>query len=223
MVRNSFDKDMEALHLDMIRMGGLIETAIAKSIEALQTKNAELAAEVVREDRQVDDMEKTIESRCLRLLMRQQPVARDLRAISTALKMITDMERIGDQAADIADIGMRFQNREFVAMVKHIPQMAALASEMVTESIDAFVGYNLEQANKTMKKDDEVDRLFSEVKKDLIEILNQEKQPDAENADQAIDIMMIAKYLERIADHAVNICEWVVFFVTGEHKNKKIL
>ena len=116
MVRNSFDKDMEALHLDMIRMGGLIETAIAKSIEALQTKNAELAAEVVREDRQVDDMEKTIESRCLRLLMRQQPVARDLRAISTALKMITDMERIGDQAADIADIGMRFQNREFVAM-----------------------------------------------------------------------------------------------------------
>lgn len=218
--RSEFDRELENLHLDIIRMGGLIEDAIDKSISALEKRDKPLSEEIVANDKKIDDLERTIETECLRLLLRQQPVAKDLRAISTALKMITDMERIGDQASDIADLSLRFDDSQpFVSTVRHIPLMANIASQMVKSSIDSFVKSDVDAARAVMKRDDEVDNLFEKVKQDLISILVQKP----EEADQCIDVLMIAKYLERIGDHAVNIGEWVEFFVTGEHKHAKIL
>lgn len=218
MSRTYFDKELEILHTDLIKMGAMIEEAIEKSIKALETGDHELADEVIHFDKQVDDIEKVIESRCLRLLLRQQPVAKDLRAISTAIKMITDMERIGDQAADIADIAKRFQENNITKISEHIPNMAAIAIEMVSASINAFINSDLAAARKTMERDDEVDNLFDIVKQELIHIL----KTDPSKADEAIDVMMIAKYIERIGDHAVNICEWVEFYETGVHKSTQL-
>lgn len=217
--RAEFDHELEQLHLDMIRMGGLVEDAIDKSIIALEKRDRELAREIIANDKAIDDLDRVIESQCLRLLLKQQPVAGDLRAISTALKMITDMERIGDQAADIADVSLRFEDKPFVTRFEHIPLMANIASSMVKDSINAFVKSDIEAAKEVMKRDDEVDNLFETVKQDIVAIM----QKSIEDVDQAIDFLQIAKYLERIADHAVNVCEWVVFSVTGEHKNTKIL
>lgn len=217
--RTEFDHELEQLHLDMIRMGGLIEEAIDKSIVALEKRDRELAQKIISDDKAIDDLERQIETECLRLLLKQQPVARDLRAISTALKMITDMERIGDQAADIADVSLRFDDRPFLKTLEHIPLMANIASAMVKESISAFVKSDLAAAKEIIDRDDEVDNLFDTVKQDIIAIMVKSN----EEADQAIDFLQIAKYLERIGDHAVNICGWVIFSVTGEHKNKRII
>ncbi len=154
-------------------------------------------------------MEQQIENTCLRLLMREQPVAGDFRIVFAALKMITDMERIADQAADIAALSFRFERQTFGDMVYHIPAMERVAKDMVSAAIRSFVGRNLELALETMERDDEVDDLFDVVKNDLIELLREDD--GGKSADQAIDVLMIAKYLERIADHAVNICEWVEY------------
>lgn len=217
--REEFDRELEQLHLDMIRMGGLIEEAIDKSIVALEKRDRQLAEEIIRNDKAIDDMDRLIETECLRLLLKQQPVARDLRAISTALKMITDMERIGDHASDIADMSLRFDERPFIKTMEHIPLMAHIASSMVKDSINAFVKSDTDAAWKIIDRDDEVDTLFDTVKQDIIDVMVSSR----EDADQAVDFLQIAKYLERIGDHAVNICEWVIFSVTGEHKSKKIL
>lgn len=217
--RTEFDHELEILHLDMIRMGGLIEDAIDKSIDALEKRDRDLAARVIENDKQIDDLERVIETQCLRLLLKQQPVAKDLRAISTALKMITDMERIGDHASDIADLMLRFGEEPYIRALEHIPLMAGIASSMVKDSVTAFVKSDVALSHEIMARDDEVDSLFETVKRDIIEILVHLP----EQANQCIDFMMIAKYLERIGDHAVNIAEWVVFFVTGEHKDTKII
>ncbi|MDD2954699.1 MAG: phosphate signaling complex protein PhoU [Oscillospiraceae bacterium] len=217
--RMAFNNELQALHNDLVRMGGMIEDAIEKSVRSLEMHSREQAQGIIDGDQTVDRMEKDIESRCLNLLLRQQPVAGDLRAISTALKIITDMERIGDQAADIADITMHFTDGESPSMAKHLPMMAQVASDMVHKSVTAFVKNDLELARSTMEQDDEVDALFLKVRSDLISLL----QSSADHADQAIDVMMMAKYLERIGDHAVNICEWVEFSITGEYKNTRIL
>ena len=218
-MRNSFDRELEELNYSLIKMGGIIEKAIDLSIHALSTRNPALCRQIIKDDDIVDNMEREIESKCLRLLQLQQPVARDLRIISTALKMITDMERIGDQAADIAEIALLFDGKIFIKELDHIPQMADIAAEMVKQSIDAYVRHDMELASKVMKRDDEVDELFDIVKVDLVQLIVQ----DEKNADQAIDLLMIAKYLERIADHAVNLGEWVIFSITGEHKNTRII
>ena len=160
-----------------------------------------------------------METRCLKLLLRQQPVARDLRSISTALKIVTDMERIGDQAADIADISMHLRSADVAVIASHLEEMAREAVDMVHSSIDAFVRTDVELAKKTIAQDDAVDALFIKVRDDV----TQRIRADAAKADEAIDVMMVAKYLERIGDHAVNICEWVEFYTTGEHKNTRIL
>ncbi len=219
MARSHFDNELELLNSDLIKMGSLIESAIEKSIQALDPAYRHLAEEISAGDNLVDEMERTIESRCLRLMLRQQPVAKDLRAISTAMKMVTDMERIGDQAADIAAIALRFNGSGIENMAQHIPQMAQIAISMVTGSIDAFVKKDLELARQIADMDDQVDALFDVVKHELIATL---QQPDS-NIDQALDTMMIAKYLERIGDHAENICEWVEFYQTGIHKKSKLL
>jgi phosphate transport system protein len=217
--RREFDKELEILHLDLIRMGGIIEEAIDNSITALEKRDKELARRIIENDNKIDDLERQIESKCLRLLLKQQPVAKDLRAISTALKIITDMERIGDQAADIADISLRFGDEPFAKSLVHIPLMASAASAMVKDSVNAFINSDVEASRAIIERDDEVDRLFDLVKQDTISIFVESKK----DADQAIDCLQIAKYLERIGDHAVNIAEWVIFFVTGEHKSAKIL
>jgi phosphate transport system protein len=162
---------------------------------------------------EIDDMEKSIEAHCLKLLLQQQPVASDLRIISTALKMITDMERIGDNAEDIAEIARHILNQKFIKDIVHIPQMAEATISMVTKSIDAFVKRDKKLAEEVCRSDDIVDNLFDVIKEELIEKI----QEDRSNGEQAIDLLMIAKYFERIGDHAENIAEWVIFSITGEH------
>jgi len=217
--RNIFDQELELLNLDLIKMGALAEEAIENAIGAFKNHDNKLAAAVILSDNKMNDLEKQIEAKCLSLILRQQPVARDLRKISTALKMITDIERIGDNAADIAELSMEITGEYIFEIVGHIPKMAEIAVKMVHESITAFVSADLALAQKIIDTDDEVDRLFCLVKADISEILKNGK--DTQN--NSIDFLMIAKYLERIADHAVNICEWVEFSRTGKHKNRKIM
>ncbi len=217
--RNNFDTELENLNVDLIHMGSLVEQAITESIEALCSNDKQAALEIIAQDREIDELEKAIEARCLRLLMRQQPVARDLRAISTALKMITDLERIGDQAADIAELSSHFVHDDSLSIAAHIPEMGKIAVEMVKACIDAFVHNDLELAASTIQRDDEVDDLFNVVKNELIKTI----QTEPDKADLAINLLMVAKYLERIGDHAVNVCEWVTFYATGLHKKTRIL
>jgi phosphate transport system protein len=215
-MRNKFDHELENLNLELIKMGSLIENAIELSTRSLLEQNLELVGKVNELEIEIDEMEKTIESHCLKLLLQQQPVASDLRIISTALKMITDMERIGDNAEDIAEIARFMVNQKFIKDLVHIPQMAEATISMVTRSVDAFVNKDRKLAEEVCASDDIVDNLFQVVKKELIEKI----QENTENGEQAIDLLMIAKYFERIGDHAENIAEWVIFSITGEHKPK---
>ena len=212
-MRNKFEEQLATLHDMLIEMGAMIEKAITMAIQALVEQNEEMANMAIAYDDEIDHKEKDIEALCLRLLLQQQPVARDLRLISAALKMITDMERIGDQAADISEITLMLTGVTYIKKLEHIPQMAVTASKMVTDSIDAFVKKDLELANAVIECDDVVDGLFTTIKDDLIELIG----ADRTNGEQAIDLLMIAKYFERIGDHATNIAEWVVFSITGTH------
>jgi len=216
-MRNKFNKQLEKLHDMLTEMGSMIERAITLAIHALVQQDEAMAKQAIAFDDEIDHMEKEIESTCMRLLLQQQPVARDLRLISSALKMITDMERIGDQAADISEIALYLIGKTYIKKLEHIPQMAAATSKMVTESIDAFVKTDLDLAWKVIEYDDVVDELFDSVKYDLIELI----QADKANGEQAIDLLMIAKYFERIGDHATNIAEWVVFSITGKRTGSK--
>ena len=217
--RHNFDTELEALNNELIRMSLLTEKAIESSIHAFDSADKELAREVIAKDREINDMEKLIEAKCLSLILRQQPVARDLRVVSTALKMVTDVERIGDHAADIAEIVIHMDDAHGFELARHIPEMASAAKHMVHDAVEAFVNSNIENAKKVMQADDKVDELFNKVKNDIIEILKTEEK----NYDVVIDILMISKYLERIGDHAVNICEWIEFNQTGEYKNFRMI
>jgi phosphate transport system protein len=214
-MRNRFDQELENLNLEIIKMGGLIETSIETSANGFIQQDMELLKKVNDLELEIDDMEKTIESHCMKLLLQQQPVAADLRLISTALKMITDMERIGDNAEDIAEISKYLVDQKFIKDIEHIPMMAEATIKMVKNSVDAFVNKDKELAIEVCKSDDIVDDLFKVVKNELIGMINK----DVKNGEQAIDLLMIAKYFERIGDHAQNIAEWVIFSITGEHNN----
>lgn len=218
-MRNKFDVELEALNTDLIEMGSMIETAIASSITALIQRDLQSAERVIEYDNEIDEMERQIERRCLKLLLQQQPVATDLRAISTALKIITDMERIGDQAADISEIVTRLAGEKELLEIKNLKKMAEATIKMVNQSIDAFVAKDLVLSNEVIAYDDVVDDLFNQSKAELIHAI----QTDSRYGEQFVDLLMIAKYFERIGDHAVNIAEWVVFSITGQHKNQKIL
>lgn len=215
-MRNRFDTELENLNLELIKMGSMIENSIETSAKALINQDIVLVNKVNEYEVEIDEMEKTIESHCLRLLLQQQPVASDLRLISTALKMITDMERIGDNAEDIAEIARYLVNQKYIKDLVHIPQMAEATISMVKRAVDAFVSKDKELALEVCKDDDRVDDLFQVIKTELIEKI----QENTENGEQAIDLLMVAKYLERIGDHAENIAEWVIFSITGEHKTK---
>ncbi len=218
MMRSRFDELLTLLNNSLIEMGALIERAISQATRALLEQDAESAKRVMDGDEIIDEKEKEIESQCLKLLLHQHPVARDLRQISTALKMITDMERIGDQAADISEICIYLSRQPYIKKMEHIPEMAESTIKMVTGAIDAFVKKDLRLAEAIIDQDDEVDGLYRAVKKDLIALVHD----DVENGEQAFDFLQIAKYYERIGDHAVNIAEWVIFSITGTHKNKKV-
>ncbi|MFI3258387.1 MAG: phosphate signaling complex protein PhoU [Spirochaetales bacterium] len=214
-MRPKFDEQLMRLDSMLIEMGALIETSISTAINALVKKDVDLAKKAISIDAEIDQQEKDIETLCLKLLLKQQPVAHDLRLISAALKMITDMERIGDQAADIGEITLQLTDQSYITKLVHIPQMAEVTIKMVTESIDAFVKKDLTLASSVIAQDDIVDDLFITVRNDLLDVI----QKDPQSGKQALDLLMIAKYLERIGDHAVNITEWVVFSITGEHKS----
>lgn len=218
-MRKLFDEQLKELNIEMIKMAGQVETAIAGAAEALIKNDISLAKQVMGGDEIVDDMEKKIEHLCLKLLLQQQPVATDLRRVSTALKMTTDLERIGDQAVDIAELTLKIGRTDNV----HIPQMAKAVIRMVTDSINAYVNSDEKLANDVMAEDDRVDELFGKIRDELIEMAADSREKGKQVGEQAIDLLMVAKYLERIGDHAVNIAEWVIFSVTGVHKNAKII
>ncbi len=213
MVRNSFDKELENLHDLMVKMSGLVEESIENSILALKKQDIELAKKVYHSDDEVDELEGKIEKICLNLIARQQPLAKDLRTISTALKIITDLERIADHAADIAELTIRMSDMKYVKPLVDIPNMAELAKKMVIRSIDSYIKQDIVLAKEVCDADDEVDDLFSKIVLELINIMKN----NPETVEQATDFMFIVKYLERIGDHATNIAEWVVFNVTGSH------
>ena len=212
-MRYRYDMQLHTLDTQLTHMGELCEAAIAKVTQALNDGSIEQAQVVIKEDEEIDQIEKDIERLCLKLLLQQQPVARDLRRISASLKMITDMERIGDQTADIADIVIATKSTEEKSL-KDINRMAEATVKMVRDSVSAYVQKDLELARRVMAADDEVDDLFDLVKGDLIKFISDHK---GSAGDEAIDLIMIAKYLERIGDHATNIAEWVEFSITGIH------
>ena len=217
-MRNKFDEQLELLNKELIEMGGLIEQAIQNACAALRSHDAQRAKEAIQFDREIDEKERRIEGLCLRLLLQQQPVARDLRLISAALKMITDMERIGDQAADISEIVLVMDEKFDHIQPEEIPLMADATIAMVTNSIDAFVRRDEALAREVIDADDEVDDRFLQVRAKLIERFT----ADPRTAEYALDLFMITKYLERIGDHAVNIAEWVLFSITGVHKSSEM-
>jgi phosphate transport system protein len=212
-MRNRLDTQLDKLNNQLISMGALCENAIAIAVKALMNNDIVLAKSVKTVEIEIDQKEKEIENLCLNLILQQQPVAKDLRLISAALKMITDMERIGDQAADIAEIVSYIDLSASIHKV-HISDMAGATIKMVTDSIDAFVKHDLKLAEEVIQYDDIVDELFCKIKTDVISLITGNPQ----NGEQFVDIIMIAKYLERIGDHATNIAEWVVFSINGKHK-----
>lgn len=219
MTRINYEHELSILNEDIRQMGQMVETSIEQCFIAFEDQDYEKAENIIRGDRDINDLERAIESRCLSLILRQQPVAGDLRVVSSALKVVTDLERIGDHASDIAELILRIRGEHVYHVVRHIPGMAMAAREMVRNSIEAFINQDSETARAIEKQDDIVDELFTKVKNDVMDLL---RQPDG-HADQCIDLLMIAKYLERIGDHAVNVCEWTEFARTGVLKNVRIL
>ena len=213
MMRSRFDEQLALLNRELIEMGARCEEVIALAAKAMEDGDVKLARQVEPLDAEIDRKERDIESLCLKLLLQQQPVARDLRQISAALKMITDMERIGDQAEDIAEI-VRFLGGRGAENSDLLRDMARSTIKMVTESVDAYVKGDITLAGQVIAEDDVVDDYFARVKRALIERIAK----DPSDGEFALDLLMIAKYFERIGDHATNIAEWVIFSVTGEHK-----
>lgn len=213
MMRSRFDEQLALLNKELLEMGSLCEEVISLATRALLQGDETLAAKVGPLDSEIDQMERDIESRCLRLLLQQQPVARDLRQISAALKMITDMERIGDQASDIAEM-IGYLKDHTISETDTIFKMANATTTMVTDSVDAFVKGDIASAERVIAEDDVVDDLFASVKRDLIDLI----AAHPEDGEYAVDLLMVAKYFERIGDHAENLAEWVEFSITGVHR-----
>ena len=212
-MRNQFDRQLNTLNGELIQMGHMVEQAIEHAIEAMVHQDAEKARQNMEFDSEVDQQEKDIETLCMKLLMKQQPVARDLRLISAALKMITDMERIGDQAADISELALCLVNEKELPMMDRMKQMSQECMLMVMKALEAFVAKDIEMAKKVIARDDVIDAMFDDTKKEVIELI----QNHGAGAEVATDLLMVAKYFERIGDHATNIAEWVIFSINGTH------
>lgn len=212
-MRNQYEKELDTLNRYIEEMGKGITEAIDVAIRALMEKDVESARKTIGHDREVNHLEREIENLCLRLLLSQQPVATDLRMVSAALKMVTDMERIGDHAADISEITILLAEAGYPNDLSMVKKMADEAIFMVKESVTAYVERNANRAAEVIRHDDVVDQCFVDIKKKIIEEINQ----NIHNGEQAADVLMIVKYLERIGDHASNIAEWILFYITGEH------
>lgn len=216
-MRKKFDEQLDDLSQEMIYMGNLIEQAIENAVDALIHKNVEKAESIINSDDKIDNQERKIENLCLHLLLQQQPVAKDLRLISSTLKMITDMERIGDHATDIAELTIEMANQPYIKKLEHIEQMAKEIILMLINCLKAYVTRDVLTAENVIKHDDKVDKLFYMVKKDLIQMIHE----NYDYGEQASDLLLIAKYFERIGDHTTNIAEWIIFSVTGKHEKIK--
>lgn len=216
-MRNRFDRQLVQLNNELIEMGGMIEKAISDTVKALVNQDIEVASNVIEYDEEIDHQEREIEQLCLKLLLQQQPVAKDLRLISAALKMITDMERIGDHATDISEITIELSKESYIKKLDHIQQMAKETMVMLVQSVEAFVNKDMDKARTVIVHDDVVDDLFNKVKAELIAMIHE----DVNAGEQASDLLMAAKYFERIGDHATNISEWVIFSITGQHPDDK--
>ena len=218
-MRSVFEQELDELNQELSGMGTRVESIIEDTFEAFKTNDRDTLTKIAHGDSEIDRMEKDIETKCLSLMLRQQPVAKDLRHISMALKVVTDLERIGDHAVDIAELALRLNDKDSDTMVNYLPEMVDNVKIMLRESIDAFVTKDMEQAKSIEKRDDIIDGLFCKVKDEVVELL----KADSVLSDKAVDLLMVAKYLERIGDHAVNVCEWTEFFDTGLVKNVRIL
>ena len=216
-MRNRFDRELVRLNNELIEMGSMIEKSIETAVKAMVNQDVELANRVIESDDEIDQQERQIEDLCLKLLLQQQPVAKDLRLISSALKMVTDMERIGDHATDISEITIALADKSYIKKLEHIQQMAKETMIMLVKSIEAFVNKDIEEAYYVIKRDDVVDDLFSKVKTELVQMIHE----NVDVGEQATDLLMVAKYLERIGDHATNISEWVIFSIIGTHPREK--
>ncbi|MBQ9715004.1 MAG: phosphate signaling complex protein PhoU [Clostridia bacterium] len=213
-IRKNFEEELSSLKTQLVEMCRLTEQMIADAITALVTRDRELGKSIGQMDKRVDEYEMDIEKKCMRIMLRQQPVAKDFRSVSTALKMITDIERFGDQASDIGELVYSMPGETYIKELTHIPAMGNLAVKMVRDSVSSFINNDLELANEVVRADDKMDELFDEVKKELIAYIKK----DGNNGEQAITLMMIGKYLERIGDHAVNVAEWTQYNETGVHQ-----
>lgn len=213
-MRNAYNEQLQTLHREMTEMGAMCETAVSLAVQAVTLGESSLAEQVYEVDSGIDKKERDIESLCLKLLLQQQPVATDLRVISSALKMISDLERIGDQASDIAELVPYVHLEEGTGL--HIGDMARAVIRMVTDSVDSFVKRDLDLARAVYAADDKVDALFDQVKQELIGMIAK----DASRGEQCMDLLMVAKYLERIGDHATNVAEWVEYSITNVHPDK---
>ena len=213
-MRNKFEEQLERLHVELIQMGALCEDGISAAAEALLQNNPGLAQTAIDAEREIDQKEREVENLCIKLLLQQQPVAKDLREISAALKMISDLERIGDQASDIAELVPYVHLEEGTGL--HIGDMARAVIRMVTDSVDSVVKRDLDLARAVYTADDKVDALFDQVKQELIGMIAK----DASRGEQCMDLLMVAKYLERIGDHATNVAEWVEYSITNVHPDK---
>lgn len=217
-MRDFYDKQLEKLNNYLEEMGTLIEHAIQESISALMKQDKEEAEKTIRYDSEINNKEREIENLCMSLLLSQQPVATDLRMVSAALKMVTDMERIGDHAADIAELTLLLAENGVPTDLSEIEKMAKETTYMVKESVDAYIQRDTNKASQVIKYDDVVDDYFVKIRKMIIKRINENIQ----DGEQAADVLMIAKYLERIGDHATNIAEWVLFYITGEHLEETV-
>ncbi len=213
MKQSRFEKQLIALNEQMVQMGSMVEQSIEMAASALVKQDTEKADQVIEYATDVSNQARQIEGMCMKLLLCQQPVARDLRMISSALKMITDMERIAVQSAEISELTIRMAQTPYIKKLEHVQEMAKETILMVVKSIEAFVNRDLEQAQGVIEMDDIVDDLFISIKNELIQMIN----ADQRNGEQATDLLMIGKYFERIGDHAVNIAQWVTYSITGEH------
>lgn len=213
-IREIFENELQEMKIDLVDMCRITETMIDNAIKALINIDRELGKSIVLMDKKVDEYEMDIEKQCIRILLRQQPVAKDFREVSTALKMITDIERIGDQASDIGELVYYMPGEEYFCKLVNIEKMGKLAIKMVRESVNSYISNNEDLANQVIAMDDEMDDLFVDVKQELINLINK----NVANGDQAIELIMVAKYLERIGDHAVNVAEWTKYNETGVHE-----
>ena len=218
-MRTLYLEELNGLRKSLAELGEAVEASFDMLLTAVDSKDEELKMQIIRGDRMINDMERSIESKCLSLITRQQPIAGDLRMISAALKVVTDIERIGDQTADIAELLLRLKGCDLDTYSRHITGMLQVAKEIVHDAVDAFVSRDRKAADEVIRHDDVVDSLFAKVKDDLVFML----QEGVDNIDACVDVLMIAKYLERIGDHAVNIAEWEIFQESGAIQDIRLM